>query len=158
MRVLLFSCIVALTCATGAQSRPDCPTQPHTLAAMRGCYRPLLVFAPSADDRRLAAERTALDQAADDMMDRNVLLVPVVKSPSSLPLPLDAPYSVLGARESVAARRRYGVAPGRFEVVLLGEDGSEKMRSGKPVVAEELNSLIDRMPTRKLEMQRPHAN
>ena len=124
---------------------------------MRGCYRPLLVFAPSAGDGRLAAQRSALAQSAGDMMDRKVLLVPFVESGESLKLPLDAPYSAPGAREMVAARRRYGVTPGRFTVVLLGEDGGEKLRSDKPVTAEELNRLIDQMPTRKLEVQRPHA-
>ena len=130
---------------------------------MRGCYRPLLVFAPTAGDRRLAVQGSALDQAADDMMDRNVLLVPVIESRGGesrggLEPPLDAPYSILGGRENAAARRRFGVAPGRFTVVLLGEDGNEKLRSEKPVTAEDLNSLIDKMPTRKLEMQRPHMN
>ncbi len=158
MRLLLFPFIAALACGARAQTRPDCPTRPQTLAAMRGCYRPLLVFAPSVGDRRLAAQRTAVDQAADDMMDRDVLLVPMVEAGASFEPPLDAPYSVLGVHEMAAARRRYGVAPGKFTVVLLGEDGSEKLRSDKPVMAEELNSLIDRMPTRKLEMQQPHTN
>ena len=67
------------------------------------------------------------------------------------------PDSGLGAREMAATRRRYHVTSGSFTVVLLGEDGGEKLRSDKPVKAEELDSLIDRMPTRKLEMQQPHA-
>ena len=141
-----------------AQSRPDCPTRPNTVAAMRSCYRPLLVFAPSSGDARLAAQRTMLDGAADDMMDRNVLLVPIAADPSSFTAPLDAPYVVLPPAETQANRQRYGVAAGSFQVLLLGEDGGVKLRSNTPVSAERLNSLIDSMPMRKLEMQRPHSN
>ncbi len=141
-----------------AQARPDCPARPQTLAQMRGCYRPLLVFAPTASDPRLARQRDALDHAADDMMDRNLLLVPIPKAGSSPETPLDAPFVLLGAAEMAAARRRYGVLPASFRVLLLGEDGGVKLTSHTPVAVERLNSLVDSMPTRKLEMRRPHAN
>ncbi len=159
MRVGLLSFVIA--CALGhasAQARPDCPVRPTTLAQMRGCYRPLLVFAATANDPRLAAQRDAMDQNADDMMDRFVLLVPVVESGKELRLPLDAPYAALSGQEIAAARRRFGVAPGSFKIVLLGEDGGAKLQSGKPVPADRLNGLIDGMPTRKVETQRPHSN
>jgi hypothetical protein len=42
--------------------------------------------------------------------------------------------------------------------LLLGEDGSIKFRSTVPVIISRLNSLIDAMPDRKVEMARPHAN
>jgi hypothetical protein len=141
-----------------AQAHADCPVRPQTLAQMRDCYRPLLVFAPTATDPRLATQRKLLDAAADDMMDRNVLLIPVVDPASSFEAPLDAPYMLLGAAEMAAARRRFGIAPGAFRVLLLGEDGGEKLRGSGPVSPDRLNSLIDRMPMRRLEMQRPHAN
>jgi hypothetical protein len=126
---------------------------------MRECYRPLLVFAPGAGDARLAAQRDALDHDADDMMDRNVLLVPIVAGGAGgFQAPLDAPYVVLGGAEMAEARRRFGVAAGSFRVVLLGEDGGVKLRSSEPVGVDRLNSLIDGMPMRRLEMQRPHDN
>jgi hypothetical protein len=159
MRLAPF-CLLAAVALTNAyaQARPDCAVRPATLAEMRGCYRPLLVFAATADDPRLKAQQDALDNDADDMMDRNVLLVPVVESGKGLQLPLDAPYVVLPSTESEAARKRFGVAPGSFEVVLLGEDGGAKLRSGTPVATDRLNGLIDSMPTRRIEMQRPHSN
>ncbi len=153
-------CLLAAVSLTHAyaQARPDCAVRPTTLAQMRGCYRPLLVFAASANDPRLAKQRDALDRSADDMMDRNVLLVPVVVSGKGLQTPLDAPYAVLSAQESAVARRRFGVTPGSFKVVLLGEDGGAKLSSGALVPVDRLNGLIDSMPTRKLEMQQPHSN
>ncbi len=41
-----------------------------------------------------------------------------------------------------------------FEVLLIGKDGTEKLRSTTPVKLDTLFSLIDTMPMRKVEMQR----
>jgi hypothetical protein len=125
---------------------------------MRHCYRPLLVFAPTAADPRLARQQAWLDQAADDMMDRNVLYLPVVPSAKDFRAPLDAPYALLNGPELTSLRRRFHIAPGAFAVVLLGEDGGAKLHSSGPVPIAKLNALIDSMPTRKQEMQRPHTN
>jgi hypothetical protein len=140
------------------QANPACKVQPHTLAEMHGCYRPLLVFAPSAGDGRLKAQRDVLDHAADDMMDRFVLMVPILEHRGSFTAPLDAPYAVLSPEAQSSIRRRFSVAPGRFKVVLIGEDGGAKLQADAPVTADRLNTLIDRMPTRKIEADRPHAN
>jgi hypothetical protein len=72
--------------------------------------------------------------------------------------PLDAPYVVLGAAEMADVRRRFGVAAGSFRVVLLGKDGGVKLRSSEPLAVDRLDSLIDGMPMRRLEMQRGHTH
>lgn len=41
-----------------------------------------------------------------------------------------------------------------FEVLLIGKDGTEKLRSTTPVKLETLFDLIDTMPMRKAEMRR----
>jgi hypothetical protein len=156
--LLLLLTVSAAAPIARAQATPNCPTRPASLEAMRGCYRPLLVFAPAAGDPRLAEQQAALDAAADDMMDRNVLYLPVLADRHAFSLPLDVPYAVLSEPQLARLRRRFHVESAKFQVVLLGEDGSEKLHSSKPVRVEELNALIDSMPTRKLEMQRPHSN
>lgn len=142
----LFVCLPA-----SAQARPDCPIPPRTVAAMRECYRPLIVFSPDSKNARLAAQQAELDAAADDMMDRNLLYVPVVANPSGFSIPLDAPYALLDRKQNAALRLRFGVGPNQFLAVLLGEDGKAKLRSSRPVPMERLNSLIDSMPTRQEE-------
>jgi len=57
-----------------------------------------------------------------------------------------------------AIRSQFHVPQETFVVVLLGEDGSEALRATSPVSSTRLNALIDTMPSRKMEMQRPHAN
>jgi hypothetical protein len=139
------------------QANGRCEVIPKSLVAMRHCYRPLLVFSPSAADARLAQQGRILDAAADDMMDRFVMLTPILPSTKGYQAPLDTPYVVLGTREMLAIRAQFHIPSNRFEVLLLGEDGEVKMRSRVPVAITPLNRLIDSMPTRKIEMQRKDA-
>ena len=60
---------------------------------MRNCYRPLLVFSPSANDARLKRQSEILDADADDMMDRFVLFTPILPSPRASPRRSTRPYS-----------------------------------------------------------------
>ena len=155
--------VAVVTAALGggsgyAQAHPTCAVVPKSLAAMKDCYRPLLVFASNGDDARLKRQVALLDKAADDMMDRFVLFTPIVPDGRRVTTPVDAPYTVLSAKEMGEARERFHVAPVDFVVLLLGEDGTVQLRAASPVSADRLNELIDRMPTRKQEMQRPHAN
>jgi hypothetical protein len=141
-----------------AQARPSCQVIPKSLDAMHRCYRPLLVFSPQADDPRLKEQTATLDAAADDMMDRFVMLTPIVPDAKSYQVPLDTPYTVLSQQDMDAIRARFHIPADQFVVLLLGEDGTEKLRSTRPVPIDRLNSLIDSMPERRVEMMRPNAN
>ncbi|WP_173198372.1 DUF4174 domain-containing protein [Parvularcula mediterranea] len=48
--------------------------------------------------------------------------------------------------------QRYGVAPGKPEIVLVGKDGQIKGRWEESVELETLTTLIDSMPMRQQEM------
>jgi hypothetical protein len=160
MMARLFPAVMVLLACESlwAQARPSCQVIPKSLAAMHACYRPLLVFSPQADDALLKEQSAALDAAADDMMDRFVMLTPVVPDAKDFTAPLDTPYTVLSQQEMNSIRTRFHVRTDEFAVVLLGEDGREKLRSTKPVDVDRLNALIDSMPERRVEMRRPHAN
>ncbi len=141
-----------------AQAGAHCQVVPKSLAAMRGCYRPLLVFSPSPRDPRLKRQTALLDAAADDMMDRFVLFTPIAPDERRVSTPLDAPYTVLGSRELSELRNRFKIPQGEFAVLLLDENGAVRLRSGTPVSVGRLNALIDRTPRRKAEMLRRDAN
>lgn len=152
---------IALSLAYAAalgQASPNCQVRPKTLTAMRNCYRPLLVFSPTANDPRLKRQAYILDTDADDMMDRFVLFMPILPSAKGFAAPLDAPYAVLSVQQMQAIRSQFHVPADTFLVLLLGEDGNEALRSATPIGSTRLNALIDTMPSRKIEMQRPHAN
>ena len=129
-------------------ARPQAPASPTTLASLRDSYRPLLLFAPRPDDPALLAQLHKLRDAAPGLSERQVLLIAI---------PFDNPSSTdvsLSAADALAVRRRFHVAPADFTAILLGKDGSEKLRSRKPVSFNELRDLIDSMPMRQDEMHR----
>jgi len=158
MRLPLLAILLLVSATAFSQASLKCATRPATLAQMRHCYRPLLVFSPTGKDPRLLRQQADLDSAADDMMDRFVLLLPVPARADGYQPPLDTPYEILSGREQAAIRARFQVPEHQFAVYLLGEDGRIKLKSERPVSITRLNNLIDAMPERKIEMQRPHAN
>jgi hypothetical protein len=142
-----------------AQERPQgptdaCPKQPHTLRAMRNCYRALVVFAPSLDNPQLVQEFNQLKAAGAELQHRDLLYVPVVPEGHNQPIPVTkVPTARLSEDELAAMRHRFDVQEGDFLVVLIGKDGEEKLHSSTPVLAEQLERVIDSMPRRKNEMK-----
>jgi len=154
----ILAALALLTATAFGQASLKCQVQPKTLAAMRNCYRPLLVFSPSATDSRLKRQGEILDADADDMMDRFVMFTPVLQSTRGYSAPLDTPYVLLSSQQMQHIRSQFQVPQESFVVLLLGEDGNEALRSTRPVDSDRLNALIDATPSRKIEMRRPHAN
>jgi hypothetical protein len=150
---------LALSFATAAlgQASSSCQMRPVSLAAMRHCYRPLLVFSPTGNDPRLQEQTKILDAAADDMMDRFVMLTPVVRDTKHYKAPLDTPYVVLGVKEIAAIRARFHIPETVFTALLLDEDGSVLLRSDRPIEITPLNRRIDVTPKRRIEEQRKDA-
>jgi hypothetical protein len=145
-RLILAMGIMALTQVVFSQTGDNCVVQPTTLKAMRDCYRPLLVFAPAVRNSSFAAQQKLLEEYADDMMDRNLLYVPVLEDSANFKDPLDAPYVLLKQSEIQAIRARFQIAPGDFAVVLVGKDGGEKFRTSKPISVLRLDQIVDAMP------------
>lgn len=134
--------------ATGLSQNQPTPPSPTTLAALKDHFRPLLIFAASPDDPGLRAELTRLHDDAGGLAERDVLVIAV---PFHNPSPTD---TALTQADAEAARRRFSVAPDEFAVLLIGKDGGEKLRSGKPVSFSKLQDTIDRMPMRKEEARK----
>jgi hypothetical protein len=146
---------------TGQTRQPSagCPAQPNTLLAMRGCYRPLLVFAPSLDYPQLIEEFNELKAHAPELKSRSVLYVPIVPEGHNQPIPgSKVPTARLSEDELAAMRHRFKVEQADFLVILIGKDGNEKLSNKTPVPADQLERLIDSMPMHKNEMKpAPHG-
>lgn len=131
--------------------------RPSTLAAMRHCYRPLVVFSPSPTDALLKKQGAILDAAADDMMDRFVMLTPIIPNQKRYATPLDTPYIVLSEGEMQSIRARFRIPQDRFEVLLLDEGGRVLLRSHRPIDITRINTRIDALPERQIEERRKDA-
>jgi len=147
--------LAAMTGQTGNQQpSAGCPAQPNTLRAMRGCYRPLLVFAPSLDSPQLVQEFNQLKAHAIELKSRSVLYVPIVPEGHNQPIPgSKVPTARLSEDELAAMRHRFKVEPPDFLVILIGKDGEEKLSNKAPVPVDQLERLIDSMPMHKNEMR-----
>jgi len=99
-----------------------------------------------------------LDQYADDMMDRNLLYVPVLAQSGHFEAPLDAPYVLLKPAEMNALRARFQIGQSEFAVVLVGKDGSEKFRTKKAISVLKLDEIVDAMPMGRQEKAGRSAN
>ena len=104
-------------------------------ATHAGRSRVLLVLG-AQDDADLAEQERLLASDPSGVTERNLVLV------------------VPDASEGDGLRRRYGVAPGAFAVLLIGKDGGVKLRSVRPLALHALFDAIDAMPMRQDEMRR----
>ena len=139
---------------SAAQPSAACSAQPSTVRAMRGCYRPLLVFTPALDNPQLVAQWNQLKDHGAELKSRLVMYVPIVPEGHNQPiLNTRIPTGRLSEDDLAAARHRFQVEPDQFLVVLIGKDGGQKLSSPTPVSFEQLRRLIDSMPKRQEEMQ-----
>ena len=139
---LLVLGLVAISSTMNAQ-RPKLVS----LAELKDQYRPLLVFARRPDDAQLEIQLRTLQEHAPEAQERDLAVI-------GIPYGAPSPTSLqLSAAEAEAVRRRFGIAPMEFAVILLGKDGGEKLRSSKPISMNKLDSTIDAMPMRQDEMR-----
>ncbi|MBA3423589.1 MAG: DUF4174 domain-containing protein [Rubrobacteraceae bacterium] len=118
----------------------------------RGTHRLLLIFAPSASNRRYGEQKRLLAAQESGFEDRDLLLVRFfdVGTDEADGAAANEPAS---AEAAEYARREYGVEAGRFAVALVGKDGGVKFRADEPVPAREIFDRIDAMPMRRREMR-----
>ena len=109
--------------------------------------RPLLVFAPSDNDPRLAETRSRIEATRCDFADRDMVLGVVVNEGTST---LDGQR--IDADESQRLARKYGINADAFAVLLIGKDGGEKLRVRDVPDPQSIYDLIDGMPMRSDEM------
>lgn len=126
------------------------PTAAHAdgLSSVRWQYRPLLIFTPTGDDRRLSRQTTILADVARGIIDRR-LAVYIIEE-RRVYTTFGAPAPDANAR---ALRRRFRVPDDGFRVVLIGLDGAAKLSEDAPISAQHLFSVIDAMPMRRQELR-----
>ena len=110
--------------------------------------RPLLVFAPDGDDPALRRQLGIADSHAAGWRARDMVTIVIAG---------DRPVTVDGTRAkdiaNDALRQRYRVTGDSFAAILVGKDGTEKLRHDAPISADKLFRTIDAMPMRQREMR-----
>lgn len=106
--------------------------------------RILLVFAPDPQDQYLRDQLSLLNANRAGLVDRDVKVI--VVNPKA--------NTSLTAADSKHLYQVYKVEKDTFRVVLIGKDGTEKLRTRQPISPIELFRIIDAMPMRQSEMKR----
>ena len=110
--------------------------------------RVLLVFAPDAEHGALAEQSANLSGMEADLRARDLVVWQLVDQ---------EPAVVNGAASPDLTSQlfydHFSIEDGEFTVILLGKDGTEKLKQTQPVTASGLFALIDAMPMRQREMR-----
>ncbi|WP_119462214.1 DUF4174 domain-containing protein [Rhodospirillaceae bacterium SYSU D60014] len=110
--------------------------------------RVLLLFAPRRESIPYQQQVAALDGNRAGLAERDVIVLEAVGD-RAIPF-----GGGLGETlETARLRDSFNIAPDEFQVVLIGEDGTEKLRSAEPIATDRLFQIMDAMPTRQRETQ-----
>ena len=107
----------------------------------------VLLFAPRRESLPYQQQVAVLDSNRGSLADRDVIVLEAVG---------DRAIPLGGTLEAARLRDSFNIAADEFQVVLLGEDGTEKLRSAEPVALDRLFQMIDAAPTRRGEIQGEH--
>jgi hypothetical protein len=106
--------------------------------------------AASATDKSLVEQSRRLSGKDYELKDRDLKIIQITSSGASL---IDE--AKLGQESSAAIRRQFELPLDTFQVLLIGKDGTVKLRSDEPVTSDRIFSLIDSMPMRQREIREP---
>jgi hypothetical protein len=119
------------------------------LASYQWKNRVIVIFATSSASENYRMQRDVLDNRIEGVLDRHLIVLDLFENERSrlgdLILTDDAVKKI---------KNIFDLKQDQFQVILLGKDGTIKLRSDKPVPASEFFELIDAMPMRKEEMRR----
>jgi hypothetical protein len=111
--------------------------------------RVLLIFAGSSASDHYKSQMQELESQTAGLLDRDLIVIEVLEKGGSRFGDVS-----LSEQSSFQLRHRLQVEPDRFQVILIGKDGTVKLRSSEIVPVSELFGLIDSMPMRQEEMGR----
>ena len=120
-----------------------------TASTFDGSRRVVIIAAETSDDERVREQRAALLKHTAALDERDMVVFVSLRDGEVEPIHRPAPADI-----GDFLSRNPPAKAGGFEVLLVGKDGGVKLRSDRPVRAEDLFALIDTMPMRRQEMTR----
>jgi hypothetical protein len=105
--------------------------------------RILLVFADSRSSKNYEHQNKELDGHAEGFKERDLKIFHLFTDDEQQ----------VNQKKTQALYTEYEVAQGEFTVILIGKDGTEKLRTSELLEVKKLFSVIDAMPMRQREMR-----
>ncbi len=126
--IIALAAFLPLSVAAQSVEQPLVVSAPDVvLADLLWVKRPLVVFADSANDPNFIRQMQLLDRNADDLVDRDVLVITDTDP---------------AARSAIRQKLR----PRGFSLVLMDKDGQAKLRKPLPWDVREITHAIDKFP------------
>ena len=122
--------------------------QADALDVYRWEFRLLVVAAPSADDPNLRRQQIEAARDPAGWADRKLVLVEIISG--ELKAQSDGAALAGDGRQVL---RGLGLDGKGFSAVVVGLDGTVKLRQARPISNEALYALIDSMPMRREELR-----
>jgi len=129
-----------------AQVAPKSRGSDLDLDSLRWKNRILILFSPSASDRAHRLQKQELESRSQEVIERDLMVMEILEQGDSR-----AGDRVLSKNAVESIRRRFDVRSGAFQLILIGKDGTVKLRSDQPGTAKDIFGLIDSMPMRRQE-------
>jgi hypothetical protein len=144
--ILLFAMIMAFNNVFYDKGLAD---MGFDLTSFQWKNRVIIIFANSSTTESYLLQKGELESRTDGVLDRDLVVLELFENERSrlgdVFLPDDAVTNL---------KDHFDVEQGQFQFILIGKDGTVKLRSNNPVPAEDLFGLIDAMPMRQEEMRR----
>lgn len=110
--------------------------------------RIILIFAPSSDSDAYERQMRKFEGQENGILDRDLIILQLFENGEGR-----AGDTSLSEWVAPRMRRQFDVEAGEFSIILIGKDGTVKLRSTVPVSVSEIFSMIDAMPMRQEEMR-----
>ena len=118
------------------------------LSEYRWKNRLVLIFAPSIEDSFYLKQKSEFKGKVAELKDRDIIMIELLEAGISTIAEIP-----LNSEQQSFLRKKFEVID-NFVFILIGKDGTVKLRAKEPVSSDDLFSLIDSMPMRKEEMRR----
>jgi hypothetical protein len=119
------------------------------LGKFRWKHRLVLIFAPSSTDRSYLKQKDEFEEKEDELNDRDIIVFELIEIGPSM-----MGEKLLTNEQQSYLRQKFEVHVEDYDFVLIGKDGTVKLRAKQVVASSDLFDLIDRMPMRQEEMRR----
>jgi hypothetical protein len=110
--------------------------------------RVLLVFSPNTYNFDYRKQVKALNKSRDGINERDLKIYHILQETST-----SVKGEIIEDDDADYLLSDFGVSSSDFTVILVGKDGTEKLRTNEFLQTDDLFDEIDAMPMRKLEMK-----
>lgn len=122
----------------------------QTLDSYRWKSRLVLLFTPAPDSPVFLEQVRLLEESAAALTERKVVVIRITPAKQH-----GNAAEFLDKANSLSYYERFKPQAEQFELILVGLDGSEKLRKRNITVpVSDINDLIDTMPMRRQELRR----